>query len=214
MKNIILIGDSIRMGYDKYVKEALAGEAEVYYPSENCRFAEYTLRFVHEWKSQGNWPTDADLVHWNVGLWDVCEIFGDEPLTPVEFYKNLISRIDKRLRRLFPSAKLVFATSTAVREEGYGPNFKRYNSTIEKFNAAAIEVLSSTDTVINDLYAITKNCPPECCSDMTHFNTPKGAAYVGGKVLQVISEVLGTCDNTVDVETFELEKYSADNIGR
>ena len=32
------------MGYDKYVKEALAGAAEVYYPEENCRFAEYVLR--------------------------------------------------------------------------------------------------------------------------------------------------------------------------
>ena len=75
MKKIVLIGDSIRMGYDKYVKEALADVAEVYYPEENCRFAEYTLRFAHEWKSRGKWPDDIDLVHWTVGLWDVCEIF-------------------------------------------------------------------------------------------------------------------------------------------
>lgn len=32
MKKILLIGDSIRMGYDKYVKLAFEGEAEVYYP--------------------------------------------------------------------------------------------------------------------------------------------------------------------------------------
>ena len=32
MKKIVLIGDSIRMGYDKYVKMALEGVAEVYYP--------------------------------------------------------------------------------------------------------------------------------------------------------------------------------------
>ena len=31
MKKIVLLGDSIRMGYDKYVKEALADVAEVYY---------------------------------------------------------------------------------------------------------------------------------------------------------------------------------------
>ena len=30
MKRIFLIGDSIRMGYDKYVKEALADACEVY----------------------------------------------------------------------------------------------------------------------------------------------------------------------------------------
>ena len=35
MKKIVLFGDSIRMGYDKYVREALEGTAEVYYPEEN-----------------------------------------------------------------------------------------------------------------------------------------------------------------------------------
>ncbi|MBQ8684639.1 MAG: hypothetical protein IJ514_00515 [Clostridia bacterium] len=63
MEKLVLIGDSIRMGYDKYVKEALRGVAEVYYPEENCRFAEYVLRYAHEWKNQGSWPSDADLVH-------------------------------------------------------------------------------------------------------------------------------------------------------
>ena len=49
MKKILLIGDSIRMGYDKYVKEALDGVAEVYYPKENCKMAVYVLRFLQEW---------------------------------------------------------------------------------------------------------------------------------------------------------------------
>jgi len=53
MKKIVLIGDSIRMGYDKYVKESLDGIAEVYYPEENCKFAEYVLRFIGEWKKRG-----------------------------------------------------------------------------------------------------------------------------------------------------------------
>jgi hypothetical protein len=54
MKKVVLIGDSIRMGYDKYIKDALNGTAEVFYPSENCRFAEYVLRYAHEWKKKGN----------------------------------------------------------------------------------------------------------------------------------------------------------------
>ena len=48
VKKIILIGDSIRIGYDKYVKDALKDKAEVFYPSENCRFAQYVLRTVCE----------------------------------------------------------------------------------------------------------------------------------------------------------------------
>ena len=214
MKKIVLIGDSIRMGYDKYVKEALANCAEVYYPEENCRFAEYTLRFVHEWKSRGKWPSDADLVHWNVGLWDVCEIFGDEPLTPIEFYKNLISRIDKRLRLLFPTAKMVFAFSSSVDEEKYGPTFKRHNSVINMYNEAAREALKDTDTIFDDLYSVTLNCPPECRSDMTHFNNDAGRERMGGAVLAVITKELGITSDEVNIDNFEPEKYTVENIGQ
>ncbi len=213
MKKIVLIGDSIRMGYDKYVKEALEGAAEVYYPAENCKFAQYTLRFLHEWKKKGEWSDDVDLVHWNVGLWDVSEIYDDEPLASLAHYADMIARIDKRIRMLFPKAKVVFATSTAVREEGYKGVFHRYNATIERFNATALKTLADTDTIINDLYAHTCNVPPEYCSDMTHYNTPAGAAYMGGKVLSVICSALGISAAEVNVEGFELEKYSADNIG-
>ena len=166
MKKIVLIGDSIRMGYDKYVKEAFSEVAEVYYPADNCRFATYILRFVHEWKKKGEWPDDVDLVHWNAGLWDVPEILGDEPVTPIDQYAVQIARIDKRLRLLFPSAKIVFATSTAVEEEKFGPVFKRKNATIEAFNAAAIK--AQIDAVIGADY------------DATSRPTDMEAAQVGG----------------------------------
>ena len=95
MKKIMLIGDSIRMGYDEYVKNALQGVAEVYYPGENCRFAEYVLRYAHEWKSELKLDDSVDLVHWNAGLWDALELFGDDPLTSFSYYGEAIARIDK-----------------------------------------------------------------------------------------------------------------------
>ena len=63
MKNVLLIGDSIRFGavsnpeyqtsnspgYGRYVKELLSGEANVYAPDDNCRFAQYTLRYLYDW---------------------------------------------------------------------------------------------------------------------------------------------------------------------
>ena len=213
MKKIVLIGDSIRMGYDKYVKEAFLDSAEVYYPAENCRFATYVMRFVHEWKKKGEWPDDVDLVHWNAGLWDVPEILGDDPVTPIEHYAVQIARIDRRLRLLFPKAKIVFATCTAVEEEKYGATFKRRNCMIEAFNAAALEALKDTDTVINDLYAITANAPEGCHSDMTHYSTPAGIEYVGGKVIEVISRELEIEAKSVDMDTFYPENYSKKNIG-
>lgn len=187
MKKIVLIGDSIRMGYQKYVKSALEGVAEVYYPEENCRFAQYVLRYAHEWKKRGEWLDDIDVVHWNAGLWDVLRIYDDGPLTPPEFYGDLIRRIDKRLRKLFPNAKFIFATSSSVIEEGYkGEQFHRYNKDIEQFNQIAIDVLKDTDTVINDLYAHTLTLPKSCRSDMTHFNTEGGVKMMGGQVLSYL----------------------------
>ena len=213
MKKIVLIGDSIRMGYDKYVKESLAGIAEVYYPEENCKFAEYVLRFIGEWKKRGEWPSDIDLVHWNAGLWDVLDVDGEGPLTSLEYYKEAIGRIDRRIRRIFPNAKIVFATSTSVDEENYKNCHKRNNKTIREYNEAAVSVLSGTDTVINDLYAATENLLYECRSDMTHFNNPKGTEYMGKTVLSVLCRELGIDAKEVNIADFEPEKYTADNIG-
>ena len=49
MKNLLLIGDSIRKGYDKSVRKTLEGKANVIFPEENCRFAAYLLRHFHEY---------------------------------------------------------------------------------------------------------------------------------------------------------------------
>lgn len=213
MKKIILIGDSIRMGYDKYVKEALADVAEVYYPEENCKFAEYILRFAHEWKSNGSWPTDADLVHWNAGLWDCLELFEDEPLTSLSYYGEAIARIHKRLRMLFPKAKIVFATSTAVVEKMASRDFRRHNSTIMEYNRTALAALEGKDCVINDLWEISANCPEEYHSDFVHYYTNEGTALIGNKVLGVICNELGITADEVKLEGFEPEKYSKANIG-
>ena len=213
MKKIVLIGDSIRMGYDKYVKDALDGTAEVYYPSENCKFAEYVLRYAHEWKRNGEWGDDVDLVHWNAGLWDALELFGDEPLTSLSYYGEAIKRIDKRLRMLFPKAKVVFATSTNVNEKASSPDFTRHNATIEKYNAEALHALSDTNTVINDLYSLTASVPDSYRSDWVHFYTPEGTELIGGKVLSVICELLFIKPSEVNIENFEPEHYSESNIG-
>ena len=210
MKKILLIGDSIRMGYDKYVKEALDGTAEVYYPSENCRFAAYTLRYAHEWKKKLELSDDVDLVHWNAGLWDVIEIMGDEPISTPEYYENVIKRIDKRLRVLFPKAKIIFATSKAVDQ----PKCTfRHNTIIKQYNDIAIEALSGTDTIINDLYKITVNCPPELHSDSVHYYTNGGTELIGGKVLAVICKELRISASEVNLENFSPENYDKDNIG-
>lgn len=68
VKKVLLLGDSIRMGYEKYVKELLADECEVYFSEDNGRFAAYTLWQVNQmFKQYGHF----DVVHWNNGYWDM-----------------------------------------------------------------------------------------------------------------------------------------------
>lgn len=205
MKKIFLIGDSIRMGYDKYVKDALCGIADVLYPEENCRFAEYVLRYIHDWKKQLELADDVDLVHFNAGLWDCLEIFGDEPLTSLDYYGEAIFRIYKRLRMLFPHAKIVFATSTAV-IENKTLDHVLLNATIEKYNERAKEVLADTDAIINDLYEITSKLPEHYHSDATHYYTPEATALIGGRVLALICRELGIEASEVDIKFFEPNK--------
>ena len=192
----------------------MAGTAEVYYPDENCRFAEYVLRYAHEWKRMGEWGDDVDLVHWNAGLWDALELFGDGPLTSLDYYAEAIRRIDKRLRLIFPHAKIVFATSTSVIEPTGYSDFSRHNTTIEAFNATARKALAGTDTVIDDLYEATKDVPREYRSDWVHFYTPEGTEYIGGKVLSVICPLLGITPAEINIDSFTPERYSAASIGR
>ena len=70
MKNLLLLGDSIRKGYDSFVKEKLAGRANVFFSEDNGRFAQYTLRMLSNWKGELSLP-EIQVVHWNNGLWDV-----------------------------------------------------------------------------------------------------------------------------------------------
>ena len=188
---IFLIGDSIRQGYDKAVKLALDGKAEVYFPDENCRFSTYVLRNLGDWKDMAGLKHDTvDLVHFNVGLWDSLELYGDEPLVDIEFYKKTLDRICKRIELLFPGAKIIFATSTRVIEERYPKNFMRRNSVIEEYNKAAVEVMNKYGYYVNDLYELTKSLGLDHYSDMTHLYTEKGRVAMLRQVLDSICKVM------------------------
>lgn len=175
MKNIFLIGDSIRYGnfvnspgYEVYVKEKLKGKANIFSPDDNCRFAEYTLRYLHEWAIDIEKDT-IDVVHWNNGLWDVVRLFGDEPLIPIEVYGDMLKRIYKRIKLLFPNAKVIFALSTSVIEDPDSKDFVRLNSDIERYNKKAEEVMRELGVAVNDLYSVSKELDPSLHSDGTHF---------------------------------------------
>ncbi len=141
---VTLLGDSIRLlGYGKKVPSLLGENFEVYQPKDNCRFAKYTLRGLFEWAKD---MEGSEIIHWNNGLWDVCDLYGDGTFSSDEDYVKDMLRI---ARILLSRAKIViFATTTPINPA------HRYNknSDIERFNALVVPKLREMGVRINDLY--------------------------------------------------------------
>ena len=193
MKKIYLIGDSIRFGaesvnspgYGVYVKEKLNGIAEVYSPDENCRFAQYTLRYLYNWTSEFD-TESIDIVHWNNGLWDVLRIHGDEPLTPIDVYVTFLERIYKKLRVLFPNAKIIFALSTPVIEELGNPDFMRYNKDIREYNVVAQKLMGKLGVQVNDLYSVAAEFGEKYHADWVHYDE-EGSSLLADAVIKALN---------------------------
>lgn len=189
-KNVLLVGDSIRIGYDKEIKKALEGKANVIFPEDNCQFAAYVCRYLNEWFG-GLDGKEFDVVHWNAGLHDCLRLFGEEPNTPIEIYEYYIERICQRIKKLCPNAKVIFATSTSVISEKMNKDFMRYNEDIEKYNEAAVKIVTRYGFEVNDLYSLSLTLPEEAHSDAVHYYTDIGTEAFSGQVLEFVSKALG-----------------------
>lgn len=214
MKKLFLIGDSIRMGYCAYVKAALEGKAEVYWNMGNARFAEYVLYSIGDWEHHMRLGEDVACVHWNTGLHDVVRTAEEDPLTPPEIYGYYIDRICQRLKRYYPKAEFIFATSTPVQEEKFDYWFSRKNGDIEKINEVAVEIVKKYGMSVNDLYALLKDAPEELHSDKTHFNTPAAREVITKQVLKSVCPALGVDYDSLVMPDFSVELNGEDEILR
>lgn len=186
MKQVFLIGDSIRLGYRPYVADELRDVAQVFSSDDNARFTSYTLRYLGEWARLCAHPETIDVVHFNNGLWDACHLDGDaEMLTPLENYVHNLERVYNKIRVLFPAARLIFALSTCVRE-GH-PRIS--NQELDEMNARARALFKDKGVRINDLNAIVKAHPDYLLPDKTHM-TAAGYEALGAHVAREIRNVL------------------------
>lgn len=146
MTKVTLLGDSIRaIGYGARVAEMLKDRFEFFQPNDNCRFAKYTLRGLFDWEKD---MRNSRIVHWNNGLWDVCNLFGDGLFTSETEYLNNMTRIADILISRYE--KVIFATTTPVNPQ----NPYNTNEDIERYNRLIIPVLRGKGIIINDLYTL------------------------------------------------------------
>ena len=176
MKKVVLLGDSIRLiGYGKTVEARLSGEFEVWQPLENCRFAKHTLRGLYDWRED---MKGADIIHWNNGLWDVNDMFGDGPFTPIDEFVDNMLRIARLLQAR--SKTVIFATITPKR----GVSGSR--EIIEAYNAALVPKLMEMGIVINDLYsAMLPDVDKYVSDDRVHLSA-EGIAFTADIIEGVI----------------------------
>ncbi len=174
MKRVLLLGDSIRMGYDDYVAEELKGVCEVVYdPYDNGRFAAYTLWQMNQmFRHFGPF----DLVHWNNGYWDMnIESPMEEAIHPIPEYLHFLHRILREIRK--NGAKPVFATTTPILSPGVAADVTgtgalsiQYNDEwVRAYNDAAKALMAEEQVPVNDLYALCAQDPHAYkCEDLLH----------------------------------------------
>lgn len=182
MKKIMLLGDSIRLGYQAKVVDLLAGKVAVTGPEDNCRFSAYTLFNLSAWVPDD----DFDVIQWNNGQWDTCHMPDGRIHTPLATYLELQERIAVIL--LKKTRRLIFATTTPVWPEQFtsGSIHPRRDEDIRAYNSAARELSGKLGIEINDLHPhIAQDVRQYISDDMVHL-TEAGNSLCAGRIAAVI----------------------------
>ncbi len=189
MKKVILIGDSIRMGYQQTVRTELAGRAEVGWPEMNGYDSRNVLAKIDEWAIQ----PQPDLVHINCGLHDLKrDRMRGEFQVPLADYAANVEQVLQQLRKR-TRASIIWATTTPVNERWHRQKkpFDRYEADVQAYNAAAQEICGRLGVQVNDLFGFLTRAGRDLymAVDGVHFN-PDGYELLGIEVARVIQACL------------------------
>lgn len=152
---ILIIGDSISIGYTPSVKENLADLAEVFHNKGNARHTGIGLEKIDEWLGDTDW----DIIQFNWGLHDLAyrhpdsdilgnrdKVNGKLDLSFEDYQTNLDSLVQILKDR--SNAKLVFVTTTFVPDYEAG----RHAEDAPRYNDVAIKVMKKHGVPINDIF--------------------------------------------------------------
>ncbi len=186
LKKALLLGDSIRMGYCPWTRAALKGVADVRFPEGNGRSTQFMLMELGGWRAVFDGASDLDAVVWNAGHWDVAHWNGDAAsLTSEAEYARNVAAVTSRLRKYYPGARLVFATTTPMSPDGRIGGNPRSREEIRRYNAAAKAVLAPLGADVFDAYALCEGWPASSYRDYCHF-TDEGFRKLGEAVAEFL----------------------------
>ncbi|MGL5020153.1 MAG: alpha/beta hydrolase fold domain-containing protein [Luteolibacter sp.] len=198
LPDVLIIGDSISIGYTRAVRAKLAGKANTWRPlrgsgPENCGDTVIGLAKIDGWLGKKKW----DVIHFNWGLWDFCyrdpaitdrhnadKVNGKISITPEDYEKNL-EKLVARMKQT--GAKLVWASTTHVPEGEAG----RFVGDDAKYNAIAARVMKKHDIPTNDLNSLTKGFPAKL------FPKPGDVHYTGEGYQKIAVQVASAIEKSL-----------------
>jgi acyl-CoA thioesterase-1 len=198
LPKVLILGDSISIGYFPFVKELLEGKAFVTRPfkedgsPENCQGTTNGVQHIERWIGDIGW----DLIHFNFGLHDIKHVDpasgnnSNDPAHPLQAdpkqYKKNLEVVVEALK--VTGAKLVFATTTPYPDDVSGP--LRDPGMPEKYNKIALKVMKKNGIVVNDLYAFVLPRIEELQRPRNVHFTEAGSRALAEQVAKVIHEQL------------------------
>jgi hypothetical protein len=179
LPRVLLIGDSICNGYQNHVRELLKGKAYVAMMAtsgglQDPAYQEQVKLLVRNYKFA--------VIHFNYGLhgFDYNE----------NEYARDLPKLLKIIRDGAPDAKLIWATSTPIREGS--PNQEKFadnNKRVLARNKAVSELAAKEKIPIDDLYTLVENHPEYSSGDGYHYND-KGQAAEAKQVADTVRNAL------------------------
>ena len=194
LPQVLLIGDSISIGYTVSVQKLLAGKANVHRAMTNCGPTTRGLQQLDQWLGDKSW----DVIHFNWGLHDLKYMGASgqnladpneatsKPQVAIDDYEKNLRKLVARLKKT--DAKLIWCATTPVPEGAKG----RVVGDSVKYNEAAAKVMKENDIAIDDLYSFAKPRLKEIQKPKDVHFSPAGSAVLAGEVVKHIQAALGS----------------------
>ncbi len=144
LPRVLLIGDSISIGYTVPAQRLLSGKANVHRIPENGGPTPHGIEKIDSWLEGGPW----DLIHFNWGLHDLKIMEDGQHQVPIDQYEKNLRQLVARLKET--GATLVWASTTPVPRGKLSP--PRRPEDVAVFNKVALRIMKENDIPVDDLY--------------------------------------------------------------
>jgi GDSL-like Lipase/Acylhydrolase family len=192
LPRVLLIGDSISMGYTLPVRELLKGRANVHRIPTNGGPTTNGLKSLAAWLGNSKW----DVIHFNWGLHDLKYIGDDpskraDPKAPGSHPQVPLADYEKNLAALVAQMKatgaaLIWCNTTPVTAGSDG----RIAGDEVKYNEAAARVMKAAGIPTDDLRAHAIAGPKDAQLPANVHFSPEGYKYLAEKVAAEIGKSL------------------------